>query len=289
MNHAKLLILLALLLCAPSAAQSDRPLRFDAAVIKPYVRDPAMTTMWAPFTGGVGGKDPGHVSYGQVVLRTLISDAYNIRNVFDISGPRWIDNPYWTVTATYPPDTTRQQFQEMEKNLLADRFHLKAHPETKPVSGLELTVPPAGLKISPSTDSDFAMRQTGAGPIDQEGFPLLRPDVSFAMRTVTTEDTIWMTFRQVTMSFLAGRLNDLASGQGQGLQVGSGSTIFIDKTGLTDKFNIHLEVSGNAEVGVSIASISQAVEKQLGLQLHATKTSVNKLVIDHVDPVPTSN
>lgn len=109
------------------------------------------------------------------------------------------------------------------------------------------------------------------------------------MSTVSTEDTIRITFRQVTMSFLAGRLNDLASGRGQGLRVGSGSTIFIDKTGLTDKFNLRLEVSGNAEVGVSIGSISKAVEKQFGLQLHATQTSVNRLVVDHVDPEPTPN
>jgi uncharacterized protein (TIGR03435 family) len=278
-----------ILLCIPSSAQSDHPLHFAAAVIKPYVRDPAMTTMWAPFTGGVGGKDPGHVSYGQVVLRTLIADAYPVRNVFDISGPRWLDNPFWTVTASYPPNTTQDQFREMEKTLLAERFHLKIRAETKPVSGLELTVPPTGLKISPTTDSDFAVATPGVRPIDNDGFPLLRPDVSYAMRTVTTEDTIRMTFRQVTMSFLAGRLNDLASGQGQGFQAGSASTIFIDKTGLTDKFNLRLEVSGNADVGVSIASISQAVEKQLGLQLHATKTSVDRLVVDHVDPVPTPN
>ena len=223
------------------------------------------------------------------MLRTLLADAYNVRNVYDISGPQWIDSPFWAVTATYPPNTTRDQFREMEKNLLADRFHLKTHAETKPVTGLELTVPPTGLKISPTTDSDFAVATPGVRPIGKDGFPLLRPDASFVMLTVTTEDRIRMTFRQVTMSFLAGRLNFLASGRGQGFQGGSGSAIFIDKTGLTDKFNFHLEVSGNADVGVSIASISQAVEKQLGLRLHATKTSVNRLVVDHVDPMPTPN
>src|SRR6185312_3019261 len=172
-----------LLLCIACPAQNDHSLRFDAAVIKPYVRDPAMKTMWAPFTGGVGGKDPGHVSWGQVVLRTLVADAYNIRNQYDISGPRWLDAPFWSVTATYPANTTRDQFREMEKNLLADRFHLKAHAETKPVSGLELTVPTTGLKISPTTDSNFAIATPGVRPIDKDGFPLLRPDVSFAMGT----------------------------------------------------------------------------------------------------------
>src|SRR6185437_14012744 len=109
-----------LLLCAPCPAQNDHPLRFDAEVIKPYVRDPAMKTLMAQYTGGPGGKDPGHVSSGQVVLRTLIADAYNVRNVFDVLGSRWLDGPYWTVTATYPPNTTQDQFREMERNLLAD-------------------------------------------------------------------------------------------------------------------------------------------------------------------------
>jgi uncharacterized protein (TIGR03435 family) len=279
----------ALLLSVPCAAQNDHPLRFDAAVIKPYGRDPAMKTLMAPFTGGPCGKDPGHVSYGQVTLRTLLADAYGVRNVYDISGPRWLDGPYWAVTATYPPKTTIDQYRQMVKSLLVERFHLQAHAETKPVSGLELTVPPGGLKISPTTDSDFAIATPGVRPIDKDGFPLLRPDVSFAMGTNTAEDIIRMTFRQVTMSFLAGRLNYLVSGRGQGFRGGSGSAIFIDKTGLTDKFNFHLEVSGNADVGVSIAAISKAVEKQLGLGLHATKASVDRIVVDRVEPMPTPN
>lgn len=277
-----------LLLCTPCLAQNDHTLRFEAAVIKPYVRDPAMKTLMAQYTGGPGGKDPGHVSWGQVVLRTLVAYAWRVKD-FDVSGPRWIDNPYWAVTASYPPNTTEDQFREMVKNLLTDRFHIKAHAETKGVSGLELTVPPSGLKISPTTDSDFAIVMPGGRPIDKDGFPLLRSDTAFATATTDADDTVRMTFRQVTMSFLAGRLNDVAVGRTAGLQAGSGSAIFIDKTGLTDKFNFHLEVSGNADLGVSIASISQAVEKQLGLRLHATKTSVDRFVVDHVDPVPTPN
>jgi len=281
-------LIFCLLLCIPCSAQSDHRLRFDAAVIKPYVRDPAMKTLMAQYTGGPRGKDPGHVAWGQVVLRTLVAYAWRVKD-FDVSGPRWIDNPYWTVTASYPPNTTEDQFREMVKNLLTDRFHLKAHAETKGVTGLELTVPPRGLKISPTTDSDFAIVAPGARPIDKDGFPLLRSDTAFATVTTDTDDAIRMTFRQVTMSFLAGRLNDVAVGRTAGLQARSGSAIFVDKTGLTDKFNFHLEVSGNADVGASITSISQAVEKQLGLRLHVTKTSVDRFVVDHVDPVPTPN
>ncbi len=276
-----------LLLCVPSLAQNDHPLRFDAAVIKPYVRDPAMKTLMGQFTGGPGGKDPGRVSWGQVALRTLISEAFGIRNAFDISGPRWIDNPYWVITATYPPNTTRDEFRKMEKSLLSDRFHLAAHVETKLISGLEMTVPPTGLKISPTTDAGFATLPPGARLFDPDGFPLLRAGLPFAV--TTGGDTMRMTFRQVTMSFLARTLNDLISGGGERFYGPTASTIFIDNTGLTDQFNFHLEISGNAEVGVGIASISQAVEKQLGLRLHATKKSVDRLVVDHVDPAPTPN
>ncbi len=163
-----------------------------------------MTGLMAPFTGGPGGKDPGHVSYGQVTLRTLVSDAYNVRNVFDILGPAWIDNVYWAVTATYSPNTTSSQYDEMVKNLLIERFHLQAHPEAKPISGIEMTVAPAGLKISPAKDSEnFAVPIEGARPIDRDGFPLLRPDLMFAM--TTGGDAIRMTFRQRTSAFLAGR------------------------------------------------------------------------------------
>jgi hypothetical protein len=39
-----------LLLCIPCLAQKEQSLRFDAALIKPYVRDPAMTGLMAPYT-----------------------------------------------------------------------------------------------------------------------------------------------------------------------------------------------------------------------------------------------
>ncbi len=70
----------------------------------------------------------------------------------------------------------------------------------------------------------------------------------------------------------------------------TGSTIFIDKTGLQDKFDFRLEVRAPVgDLGANVADISQAIEKQLGLQLTATKTTVDVIVIDHVDRVPTPN
>jgi uncharacterized protein (TIGR03435 family) len=103
-------------------------------------------------------------------------------------------------------------------------------------------------------------------------------------------DAIRMTFRQATMGLLANRLDALISMRAGGPPGGAGSAVFIDKTGLKDKFDFHLEVLAPAsDLGVSIASISQALEKQLGLQLTAKKTTVDLIVIDHVDRVPTPN
>jgi uncharacterized protein (TIGR03435 family) len=277
---------LVFLSCAPCLAQKDQPLNFDVASIKPYVRDPAMTTLMAPFTGGPGSADPGRVSYGQATLRTLVANAYGADSR-DIAGPTSIDDVWYTLTATFPPNTTWEQFDKMLANFLADRFGLVAHRESKSVPGYEMTVASTGLKITRAKDTDTSAPPTasaGRGMVDKDGFPVLWPNTTFAMRT--GDGTIQMTFRQVTMGFLASRLNVLISRQGGA----SASVIFLDKTGLNDTFDFHLEMPAPAsDLGVSVASISRALEKQLGLQLTATKTTVDRIVIDHVDKAPTPN
>src|SRR5205085_1668002 len=103
-------------------------------------------------------------------------------------------------------------YRQMMASLLADRFELVIHRESKPVSGYEMTVASTGLKITSTKGTGSSTTSTvgsGRGNLDRDGFPVLGPGIrsSFA----TDGDTIRMTFRQVTMAFLAGRLNSLIS------------------------------------------------------------------------------
>jgi uncharacterized protein (TIGR03435 family) len=162
---------LCLLFCAHCLAQKDQTLHFDAASIKPITPDPGT---FLPYTGGPGSADPGRVSYGQATLRTLVADAYGVRNPRDISGPGWLDDTWYSLAATYPPNTALDQYRQMLANLLADRFGLVIHQLSKPVAGYEINVASAGLKISPSKDtgpSSPATAGPGRGNVDRDGFP----------------------------------------------------------------------------------------------------------------------
>jgi len=150
-----------LLFCAHCQAQTDQRLRFYAASVKPMTPTPGS---FLPYTGGPNGADPGRVSYGQATLRTLVADAYGLRNPRDISGPDWLDDTWYSVTATCPPNTTLDQYRQVLANLLADRFELVFHRQSKPVTGYEMTVAPTGLKISSTNGADPAAAATaGAG------------------------------------------------------------------------------------------------------------------------------
>jgi uncharacterized protein (TIGR03435 family) len=73
----------------------------------------------------------------------LLQKAYGVA-ADQISGPGWIRDfsgpDLYEIAATMSPDTTKEQFQLMLQNLLAERFHLVVHHETRMFSGYVLSV-----------------------------------------------------------------------------------------------------------------------------------------------------
>jgi uncharacterized protein (TIGR03435 family) len=84
----------------------------------------------------------------------------------------------YTIVATMPPETTKEQFQKMLQNLLVERFHLVFHHETRNFPGYELVVDKGGPKfkeVTPTqpTNPDAAPdpRAILSGPRGADGFP----------------------------------------------------------------------------------------------------------------------
>src|ERR1019366_1602300 len=76
--------------------------------------------------GGPGTDDPGQFTAPSVSLLTLLEMAYGVR--FDqVSGPDWLISERYSIVAKLPPKTTKDQFNLMLQNLLAERFHLTLH------------------------------------------------------------------------------------------------------------------------------------------------------------------
>src|SRR5579863_1961855 len=116
------------ILKAQSPAAQQKPLTFDVASVKPF--SPASAGGGRKGGGGrtgPGTADPGRIHYGAIRLKDLVINAYGVKD-FQIVGPDWLNDDSettrFTIDATMPPDTTKEQLRLMLQSLLADRFKL---------------------------------------------------------------------------------------------------------------------------------------------------------------------
>jgi uncharacterized protein (TIGR03435 family) len=88
------------------------------------------------FRGGPGTDDPGQITYVNVPLLRFLMAAYH-KQPFQISGPDWLTTESYDIAAKIPEGATQQQFELMLQRLLAERFHLAAHHETRDYKAYE--------------------------------------------------------------------------------------------------------------------------------------------------------
>jgi uncharacterized protein (TIGR03435 family) len=134
-----------LLLLAGSAAFAQNP-AFEVASIK--ATTPQETGRFMVRMGG----DPGRIDYVNVSLRDLIRQAYDVKD-YQVIGPDWMTGARFDVQAKYPPDTPRETRNLMMQALLAERFGLKIHKESKEVQVYNLVVAKGGPKLKKAEDN----------------------------------------------------------------------------------------------------------------------------------------
>lgn len=276
--------LLAALICcgiADGQATQKQP-AFEVASIKPA--PPPVNGADYRMRGGPGTSDPGQITYPRVGVLDLLMKAYGVR-MDQISGPDWIHTEVYSIVAKVPANTTKDQFDLMLQNLLAERFHLKLHHESREFQAYWLLVAMGGPKIRASSPA-----------VERKGFPVLAPGAKIATATGTgpAYGTVRSTHRQ-TMAEFADALGPMVNmSNGDGIVRGSPPPAHVfDKTGLTGEFDFTLEFAGSVLPGGANDSLAPslfvALEKQLGLKLERAKTALDVLVIDQVDRVPTEN
>ena len=126
-----------------SAQTVDPQLRFEVAAVR------TVQGVRTGLRGGPGASDPTRLDW--IVSRdVLIFRAYDVEP--DQISPDWrgLMTPIYEVTATIPEGTTQEQFRKMLQNLLAERFHLVIHQETKGVHAYRLGIAKAGPKLKVS-------------------------------------------------------------------------------------------------------------------------------------------
>ncbi|HEV3198987.1 MAG TPA: TIGR03435 family protein [Bryobacteraceae bacterium] len=279
--------------------QSEQP-AFEVASVKPA---PSQSDGRRPgMRGGPGTPDEGRIAFTNVTLINVLLRAYNVKT-YQVTGPDWLSSKRYDISAKIPSGTTKERFNLMLQNLLAERFHLALHHETRDIQGFELIAGKNGprLKVSPEADPGFQKNQSGPPPpepaslpkTDANGFPRLDGPGLVMMEGVKGKAVIsYLTAKAQPLSALV----DILSREFR--------LPIVDKAGLNGKFDFTLEFApqppgalpptpsvdglsvGTDESGPNLIT---AVQQQLGLKLNPSKIPLDVLVIDRADPVPTEN
>jgi uncharacterized protein (TIGR03435 family) len=219
-------------------------------------------------TGGPGTDDPGRIHYPVISLRSLLGRAYD--SYFDIVGPGWLGTQFVQVDATMPVDTTKEQFGEMLRNLLADRFKLKYHTDTKEVTGYALTVAKSGSKM-------------------KESAAIQAPETDGVKVTEMTPSLVRTIGQQAPMNEVVAVLRFMLMRESG---PDAAPLTVTDATGLTAKYDFTLEFSPTPREGEPAGdrpNLFSALQSQLGLKLEWKKTSVEVMTIDHMEKAPGAN
>ena len=145
---------------APGAPGAPAAPAFEVASIKPAAPITSLTP--AMIQSGklrIGMTVVGsRVDIGFMSLADLIRTAYDVKP-HQISGPDWMAAERFDITAKLPDGATKDQVNVMLQALLAERFKLTVHHETKDRPVYALIVGKGGSKLKesePETDADVA-------------------------------------------------------------------------------------------------------------------------------------
>jgi uncharacterized protein (TIGR03435 family) len=289
----------------------DRSLTFEAASVKaavPPTPDGRGMIMIQGPSGGPGTKDPGRIHYPFMTMKNILMNAYDVKN-FQIVGPSWLDTERFDITATMPPNATKEQFRVMLQNLLAERFKLTVHRDAKELPMYLLTVAKSGMKMKESADvappkDDVEQPPTplpSQPKIGADGFPILPPrPAGSPIAMIIMNGRARLIAQQNTIQELADRLTSLTNRpvtDATALKAKYDFTLTFTPEGMNGPMGpitpppsagVNGAPGGGADAE-TLPDIFGAVQAQLGLKLEAKKGPVEMIVIDHIEKIPTEN
>jgi uncharacterized protein (TIGR03435 family) len=259
---------------------------FEVASVKPSPPIPANGGVYfGPARGGPGTPDPGQITWTYARFIDLLTTAYDVQ-IYQINGPAWMASERYDIQVKLAPGTTQNQVRLMWKNLLAERFGLMLHHESKEFQVEELVAAKAGHKLKES-DDDPAFALTGEPPKLKDG-ALLTPGLVSRIMPGANGLNVQTVARAQPLSKLTGMLTNVV-----------GRPV-LNKTGLAGTYDFTLDFTAPApprqpradapeHPAESGPEISAAIEQQLGLKLVAAKARLDTLIIDKIEKTPTAN
>jgi uncharacterized protein (TIGR03435 family) len=257
------------------AQQPTATLSFEAAAIRRNTSGEAGTRFEVP---------PGRLSAINVPLRFLLRQAYRVPEARILGGPAWLDTDRFDVTATTPGNVNTDAVRGMLRTLLAERFGLVMHTETREMPIYVLRVARAdgtlGPNLRPSSTDCTGRPSAMANGRVQCGILVSQGPGSGSLRGgAATIDS----FARLLGDFLERPLNN--------------------ETGLTGTFDLELQFTAPrssspgaaAPGGLStspspddIPTVFTALQEQLGLKLDAQRGRADVWIVDSAS-MPTEN
>ena len=105
--------------------------------------------------GGPGTSDPERLRCTNAPLMMLICIAYGVQ-YYQVFGPGWIATDGYDISAKIPAGVTRVQYGQMLQSLIAERFQLVLHHETRNSTAYSLVVAKGGIKIQRTPERSSA-------------------------------------------------------------------------------------------------------------------------------------
>ncbi len=239
--------------------------------------------------GGIRRLPGGRVTVTNMPARGLIAFAYQLGQYQLVGGPSWLaddhfdiaakmeGNPEWEGPGSGRPDP----IQLAMRALLAERFKLKVHTESRELDAYALVLVKPGVTgpaLTPSTTDCKALAE-------QARRGQLRPGPPQPVNGI------------VPCSIM-GRIGQISfdgfpMSQAAGMMVGQAGRPVVDRTGLSGNWQFLLTFAQDRPIGAPLPpgealpapdpnapSFFTALQEQLGLKLESTKAPFDVTVID---------
>ncbi len=308
-------------------AEAQQPLAFEVASIKPAAALDPMAIAQGKVR--VGMKVDGAIcDIGSFSLRDLVRTAYEVKD-YQISGGEALGAPLtaqrFNIQATMPPGATEKQVPQMLQALLAERFKLVVHRETKDQPVYALIVGKGGPKLKSTEPEPAAPASPAENPdASKKGETVIGQGKNAVRISGNMTDGKGITVRgggvgQMHMTMQDGKLHLEAEKMTMAALADTATSFVgkpvVDMTDLKGDYQVTLDLSlddlkgvaraagvmlpgaaGPSPAGAQVpdasdpagSSIFASIEK-LGLKLDSRKAPLPFIVIDHFEKMPTEN
>ena len=261
-------VVLIIVLCHPAFGQSTGdPTTFEISDVHVSLR----STFQAMRTS----TRPGRYELHNATMLDLIRTAYGYDADKILGGPNWLEYDRFDVIAKIPSKTPDSEtLKSMLQDLLADRFKLVVRKETQPVTGMVLSQG----KSKPKMKESDGKGEAGCKPQPS------RPPAPPAPGVVNLPMAVY-SCQNMTMEAFAASLKNIGAGYV--------TNAVADSTGLQGAWDFDLKFTQGFVIQVvgsaDAVTLSEAIDKQLGLKLEEQKIPTPVLIVERVNEKPTDN